>query len=417
MENLNENNVSIIKIASTTLVKTSNSIAITNKILNEKNPNLKNSLLNTAIKLINQKKFKEAILLLDEIIIIDCLNSQAYFQRGISYYGIQKYNKAINDFNKVISIEPENVNGYTKLANTIQYATWAGKIKVAELNSPIGNSKTEYYQTAIQYCEKAIQLDSKHIDAYFIKGECLRYLNKYSDAVNYFSKVVDIDPLNKKGYIYRGFSKMALKDYIGVLQDEITLQKLDTKFSFEFYGYPNIKNIIASLEKYNQELAIDSSNSDALRNRGAIKFNAHDYHGAMDDISKAIFYNPIDSISYYFRAIILQNPNYNIDKTKAMEDLNTAIRIKPDNANFYLERAELRDRINDAQGVIDDCSIALSLNNTLARAYIFRGWAKENLYGLKYEENEDIHQYEKLTGEDMSGIFAGVNGNKKLYAI
>lgn len=124
----------------------------------------------------------------------------------------------------------------------------------------------------------------------------------------------------------------------------------------------------------------------------------------------------MDSLAYCFRGLILQVPNFKQDKTKALEDLTTAITISPDIAFYYLERAESRNGSDD-QEVLEDCSIALSIDSSLARAYIFRGWAKKNLFGLKYEENEDIHQYEKLTGEDMSGSFAGVNGNKKLYAI
>jgi tetratricopeptide (TPR) repeat protein len=417
MENKNENNTSIIPFVLTTLVKTTNSIAITNKILNERNPNQKLLLLTKAIELINEKKYKEAILVLDELIFLDSLNNHAYFQRGISHYELKMFDNAINDFSKVISIEPDNANAYFKLAEVFLNGNRAGKINVTDSTSFFGNTKLEYYQTAIQYCNKAIELEPNHREAYFIKGMCNYYSKENQEAVMDFDKAIELDPNKSDAYIQRGFAKMHNNDYLGVLFDENKLKELIPNFSFKKYGYPDIKQIIQSLEKYSNEIINNPSDSNAFRNRGAIKFNAGDYQGAFDDISKAIYFNPMDSLAYCFRGLILQNPNWNIDKTKALEDLTTAISISPDIGFYYLERAELKNSLRDIQGVLEDCSIALSIDNSLARAYIFRGWAKENLYGLKYEENEDIHQYEKLTGEDMSGFLAGVNGNKKLYAI
>jgi tetratricopeptide (TPR) repeat protein len=417
MKDKNIHSFSVIPFVSTTLVKTTNSIAITNKILNERNPNHKILLLTKAIELIKEKKYKEAILVLDELISLDPLNILAYFQRGLAHYELNMYDNAIKDFSKVISIEPENVNAYTKLANVILNGNWAGKINVTDSNSFIGNTKLEYYQKAIQYCNKAIELEPNHREAYFIKGMCNYYLNQNQEAIKDFDKAIELDPNKSDAYIQRGFAKMHNKDYLGVLLDENKLKEIIPNFSFKKYGYPDIKQIIQSLKKYSNEIINNPSDSNAYRNRGAIKFNAGDYQGAFDDISKAIYFNPMDSLAYCFRALILQNPNWNIDETKALEDLTTAIIINPDIAFYYLERAELKHSLRDFQGVLEDCTIALSIDNSLARAYIFRGWAKENLYGLKYEENEDIHQYEKLTGEDMSGFLVGVNGNKKLYAV
>lgn len=417
MNNNKDNNASIIPFVSTTLVRTTSSINVTNKILNERNPNQKILLLTKAIELINKKKYNEAILVLDELIFLDSLNSDAYFQRGVAHYELKMFDNAINNFSKVVSFEPDNTNAYFKLAEVFFNGNRAGKINVTDSTSFFGNTKLEYYQTAIKYCNKAIELEQNHREAYFIKGMCNYHSNENQEAVKNFDKAIELDPNKSDAYIQRGFAKMFNKDYLGVLSDENKLKEIIPNFSFKKYGYPDIKQIIQSLEKYSNEIIINPLDSDAFRNRGAIKFNAYDYKGAYDDISEAIFLNPMNSLAYCFRALILQNPNWNVDKIKALEDLTTAINISPDVAFYYLERAELKNSLRDIQGVLEDCSTALSIDKSLARAYIFRGWAKENLYGLKYEENDDIHQYEKLTGEDMSGFLAGVNGNKKLYAI
>lgn len=418
----NENINSITPIGSTSLVRVINSIAITTKIINDNNENKLFLLLEEALLLINQKKYNEAILILDKIISINSFFSKAYFQRGIANYELKIYDNAINDFTTVISFEPDNTFAYVKLAEVFLYGNYAGEIDVTDSTSLLGNTKLEHYQTAIKYCNKAIELEPNLRDAYFIKGMCNYYSKENHKAVKNFDKAIELDPNKSDAYIQRGFAKMHNKDYLGVLLDENKLKELIPNFSFKKYGYPDVKQIIQSLDKYSNEIIKNPSDSNAFRNRGAIKFNAGDYKGAFDDISNAIYLNPMDSLAYCFRGLILQNPNnpnFEQDKIKALEDLTTAISINPDIALYYLERAELKHG-SDYQGVIEDCSVALLIDSSLARAYIFRGWAKKNLYGLKYEENEDIHQYEKLTGKDMSGsgfLAGGINGNKKLYAI
>jgi tetratricopeptide (TPR) repeat protein len=381
MEEKHTQSGSIIPYVSTTLAKAKNSIAIINKVLIERNPEQKILLLTKAIELINEKLFKEAISVLDELIFLDCLNKLSYFHRGVAYYKLKIYVNAIKDFSKFISNESD------------------------EHDKPSRNN------------ENGLGKEPNLRDAYFFSGMCKYYLSIYSDAIQDFDKAIEIDPSKSDAYIHRGFAKNFNKDYVGVLFDENKLKELIPNFSFKRYGYHDIKQTIESLDKYNYEIINNPSDSNAFRNRGAIKFNAHDYQGAFDDICKAIELNPKDSLAYCFRALIFRNPNFEQDNTKALKDLTTAISISPDVAIYYLERAELRNGSADSQEIIEDCSMALSLDNSLARAYIFRGWAKEKLFGLKYEENDDIHQYEKMTGEDMSGIIPMVNGNKKLYAI
>lgn len=405
MEENNINSYSLIPITSSSLVRLMNSFDITNKILNERNPNLKISLLKKAIELINQKKFKEAISVLNEIIFIDFLNPLAYFQRGLAYYELKKYDNAINDFSKVISIEPENASAYTKLAKVILYGNWAGKIKFTDSTSFWGNTKLEYYQTAIQYCDKAINLEPNLREAYFIRGMCNYYSSENKEAVKDFDKAIELDPNLRDTYIQRGFAKMYCKDYVGVLLDENKLKEFNPKFSFKNYGYPDIKSTINLLEQYSNSININPLDSDAYRNRGVTKFNALDYDGAIEDISKAIDINPNDSFAYYCRAIIKTNPNCE-DYETALLDYNIAIEIKPDDSNYYLQRGKLKFSLKDYQGVIDDCTYAISIDITLADAYINRGWAKSNLFGTKYEDNSDIKKYEELTGKDMSDPFS-----------
>lgn len=49
-------------------------------------------------------------------------------------------------------------------------------------------------EKAIQYYDRAIQLDPKDIDAYFYKGIVLHGLKRYEEAVVAYDKVIQLDP-------------------------------------------------------------------------------------------------------------------------------------------------------------------------------------------------------------------------------
>ena len=60
------------------------------------------------------------------------------------------------------------------------------------------------YDEAIQYYDKALQVDPNYTDALNNKGDALYDLDKYDEAIQIFDKALQIDPndtdaLNSKG--------------------------------------------------------------------------------------------------------------------------------------------------------------------------------------------------------------------------
>lgn len=83
-----------------------------------------------------------------------------------------------------------------------------------------------------------------------------------------------------------------------------------------------------------------------------------------------------DYASYYKKA---QKEYESGNKQSALDDLNKAINLNPNDANVYNDRGLLKDELGDKQGALDDLNKAISLNPKLALAYFTRGYLKNDL--------------------------------------
>ena len=131
-----------------------------------------------------------------------------------------------------------------------------------------------------------------------------------------------------------------------------------------------IKDFYAILKK-------DSSNSNALLGVG-YSFVA----------------TKLDSARYYFNKVIQQDTNnafaylfrwqYQLDTLNRFEDINKAIKLKPDYALFYTERGIRYMLVDSIKLGLDDFNHSVKLNPSLPNNYIFLGLY--NSFKKKYKE-------------------------------
>ena len=98
----------------------------------------------------------------------------AYYNRGIAYYGLNKYDEAFKDYGKAIELDPEYVPAYIDRGNAYY-----------------GLKK---YDEAFKDYDKAIELDPEYVDAYIDRGNAYYGLEKYDEAFKDFDKVIELDP-------------------------------------------------------------------------------------------------------------------------------------------------------------------------------------------------------------------------------
>lgn len=118
--------------------------------------------------------------------------AEHYLQLGACYLTFANYEDAIEQFRKVISIQPDNYSGYNNLGS-IYYL--------------LGQ-----YEDALAILQKATQIHASP-DAYSNLGSTLHALARYEEAVDAFQKAVNLEPRNdvyhrNLGDAYLGLSNM-----------------------------------------------------------------------------------------------------------------------------------------------------------------------------------------------------------------
>jgi tetratricopeptide (TPR) repeat protein len=130
---------------------------------------------------------------LSDAISLNPENGLAYLNRGDAYYNLKQYDKAIEDYNKIIELDPENVIAYGRRGDAY------GRLK--------------QYESAIMNYAKAIDLDSEYAPAYNNRANILFTTSQYEKAIEDYSKTIELDPGNDTVYSNRGLAYSGLEQY------------------------------------------------------------------------------------------------------------------------------------------------------------------------------------------------------------
>jgi tetratricopeptide (TPR) repeat protein len=215
-------------------------------------------------------KVQEVLEDYNKAIELDPNNIDAYNGRGDLYsrssksheYPDNNFNSAIggtrqdlafDDFNKAIKIKP-NAESYTRRA-------WSKHIDSALSSNNLGYKYDEGLNCYVMKEDiiKAIQIDPKYSEAYYLRGYCNRDYNK-QEALEDYNKAIELDPNNAHVY----FDRALLKSY-----------------SFD--------DNQGALSDYNQMIQINPSKAYWYEARGFFKnYRLEDKQGAISDYEQAL---------------------------------------------------------------------------------------------------------------------------------
>jgi tetratricopeptide (TPR) repeat protein len=118
------------------------------------------------------------------VIELEPNDERAYNNRGIAYVGLQKYEKAIVDYNKAIELDPHYATAYN--------------------NRGIAYGKLQKYKDAIVDYNNAIELNPSYANAYNNRGNAYIRLQQHENAISDFNRVIELAPDHATAYINRG---------------------------------------------------------------------------------------------------------------------------------------------------------------------------------------------------------------------
>ena len=145
-----------------------------------------------------------------------------YNNRGLCYYESGEYNKAIQDFTKIIAL---NTDDYGDLICLVRSG-----VALAYQNRANCYRELEELEKAISDYSKSIKLMSDNCTAYNNRGEIYETLGEYEKAISDYDAAIetDVEYYDNSIYFYnRGRANYQLEKYDDAASDFIEAIKID----------------------------------------------------------------------------------------------------------------------------------------------------------------------------------------------
>ncbi len=125
---------------------------------------------------------------------------EAYEYRGRSSHELLRFEDAIKDFTKAISMDDKN-DLYYELRST-SYLGLSMDF--------FGGRSQEYYALSIDDANKTLELNPNNDEAYYNIGRVYLELKKYDDAMAKFNKAIELNPAHGKAIEYKNITTALL---------------------------------------------------------------------------------------------------------------------------------------------------------------------------------------------------------------
>lgn len=307
---------------------------------------------------------------------IENINSPTY-DKTISefqtYYDNKDINNALLKLSEAIKLEPENSLAYEK-----------------RIGINLENGK---FQEVISDANEILSFDSLNVNALLLKAVALSSLKQHQESIDTF----------------------IIAEALMVLLSSANVQNeyifpIENIFLMKGEEYQMLNQLDEALEAYNN--TIEFSENDYTKALSYSKI-AHIKSSIQNNYSEAIeiYSNSINLYSHEFieeKVIAYFNRATNYNKIgeykKAIQDLSSAIKLKPDYGKAYLIRGQSKCTLEDYKGCKEDCNKFLSIDKSndelKGKAYFFRGMANLMLIEDYAVGCRDIREAKKL-GENI----------------
>lgn len=153
--------------------------------------------------------------------------------------------------------------------------------------------------------------------------------DKFSEALEDATKLIDFEPENETYYSIRGFIHKQLSKYDEAIQD------------------------------YTKSLEINPKEISVYFDRGLCYTLTEQYTKAIDDFSEVIKLDPEKAKAYYYRGLCENTENHE----EAINDFTKAIELDLENAEFYMQRGNTYLQIKNYKKALEDFSKAIEIDN------------------------------------------------------
>lgn len=326
-------------------------------------------------------------------------NPKQMIKAGQRFMEGMKYEAAIEQFTRVIDIDPNNPDSYLARAEALE--------------------KIGKYDEAYKDLEKALVLAPNNVSVLYQAGRICNLLGKYDEALSHLNRVTAIEKRNKDVYPEKVETLLKLGRYDQALRASDTAQLLrkdvrnmydrgrvyvalnnDLLAKREFenairkdknYDPPRLELIDIliregklgeALGQCNAMISRNDRNAAAYTARSRVYVASMDFPNAINDISKNIVMEPNEPEHYFTRGQYYQKFNQH---SNAINDFSKYISLRADNPNVYFARAASYEEIMSFDRAAEDYRQITVLSEFDERARRRLSEANDRLFEINRE--------------------------------
>lgn len=261
------------------------------------------------------------------------------------------------------------------------------------------------YMLAIHYFNLAIKAKDYMAEPYFLRALAKMKLDDYRGAEADCSTAIARSKFMTEAYKLRGFVRQQLgQDSLALEDYEYGLRHNPTDREFLLYksiAEINLKRYEAADSTLSRLIASNPKFYEAVTARAQLRMERGDTTGALADIDRSIELNKTQEFPYGMKAQIYADKE---EWGPAIEAMDEMVRLFPEHADLFLNRAFLKYRNDDYFGAMNDYNEALRIDPYNSAALFNRGLLRFEVMELD-DAAEDFSKVLDLDGSNFHALY------------
>jgi predicted O-linked N-acetylglucosamine transferase (SPINDLY family) len=343
-----------------------------------------NKLIQKIIDYIENGQLENADKLLDSILVIDTLNFDALFMKGVIFGMQSKYGSCKSYLLKAEKLNPNHAFLQYNLAKALSELgeeTEALKhhIRTTQL-IPISHEawynlgrcylNQKLFNEALNSFNKALGLKNDYAEAYFNQGNALQGLRHFGEAIKSYEKAIELRREYTEAYNNKGVVLCECERYDEAINSYKNAIELNSEYAEAYY---NCGNVFIKLKKWDQALRsldktveLNAEYAEAYMNRGIVLRELNRLDESLSNFNFAVGLKLDYADAYMNRGVVLQEQKR---FPEALLDYDKTINLKPNYAEAYFNRGLVLHRLNRLGEALNAYGRAIELKPNYAEAF------------------------------------------------